>query len=384
MRDKIMTPFSTKKIIDSTLREGEQQTGIVFNYRHKIEIIEHLVQLRIEEIEIGIASSRSPELLSLIPQAVSIAENQSSIALWCRCREKDIEFANRCSPDMLSLSMPVSDILIHEKLAKNREWVLEKLGSSVHRAAQLGFESISVGLEDATRAAPDFLLDVAKLVDNSAACRLRLADTLGIASPGDISELVRSVQDTVTIPVGLHTHNDFGMATANAIAALDAGAQWTDATVLGIGERTGNCRLEEIVGYLALQKGVERYDVNALKTLCDIVADASNICIQPHHPVIGEQIFTCESGLHVHALAVNPKTYEPYDPWRLGRDRTLLFGSKTGKRAVQLALHSAGMLTTNELVENLVEEIRQHTRSGAKPLAQKELIHLARQRIRST
>ena len=376
-----MLDLSLKGIIDSTLREGEQRAGILFETHQKLEIVEKLTVLGIEEIELGVSSPRSPELLNLVPDAAQIAKGRTRIALWSRCNEEDIRFASQCKPDTLSLSIPVSDILIKEKLAHTRSWVLERLDRSITQALELGVETVSVGLEDATRADPEFLLRVAQVINNSGASRLRLADTVGIGSPGRITTLVKNVLEAVSIAVGVHTHNDFGMATANAIAALEAGAQWVDATVLGLGERTGNCRLEEIVGFLSLQKGMKRYQANSLKTLCDTVAAAAQTYINPHHPVVGKEIFTCESGLHVHGLAVNPKTYEPYDPLQLGRDRTLLFGSKTGKRAVQHTLHSAGMSFSNEQAEDLVQEIRHLTKSGTKPLVANELISLARQRI---
>jgi homocitrate synthase NifV len=376
-----MSDFALEGIVDSTLREGEQRAGVVFDCYTKLKIVDKLVSIGIEEIEVGVSTPRSPELLSLVPKAVKIAKGKNRISLWCRCHEEDIFFAHRCNPDSLSLSMPVSDILIREKLARNHIWVIERLERSISTALSLGFGSVSVGLEDATRADPEFLFHIIKLINDSGVSRLRFADTVGVASPGLISDMVKSIQERVSIPVGVHTHNDFGMATANAIAALEAGARWVDATVLGLGERTGNCRLEEIVGYLTLQKNIYRYGVNDLKILCDIVAKAANTIIHSHHPVIGEKIFTCESGLHVQALAMNPEAYEPYDPLRLGHNRKLLFGSKTGRRAVQKTLNSAGMNTSKEQAEDLVNEIRFLVKSGTKPLVEKELIHLARERI---
>ena len=378
-----MSDFSLKGIIDSTLREGEQRAGVFFEHHHKLDIVEKLVALGIEEIELGVASPRSPELLTLVPDALQIANKKAKIALWTRCNEEDIRFARQCTPDTLSLSIPVSDILIKEKLAHTRPWILEKLDRSIKQAVDLGFQTVSVGLEDATRADAAFLFRVVQVINNSGASRLRLADTVGIGSPGQISTLVKDIQKAGSIPIGVHTHNDFGMATANAMAALEAGAQWVDATVLGLGERTGNCRLEEIVGFLSLQKGIQRYQAENLKTLCDTVATAAQTHIHPNHPVVGKEIFTCESGLHVHGLTVNPKTYEPYDPLKLGRGRTLLFGSKTGKRAVQHTLHSAGMAFSSEQAEDLVQKIRLLAKSGAKPLVKNELIRLAREKIHS-
>lgn len=376
-----MQDFKRAGIVDSTLREGEQRAGVDFTFCQKLEIISCLAAVGIEEIEVGVASPRSPELPELVREARRRAGRKTRIALWCRCREDDILFAHCCGPDILSLSIPVSDILIRNKLGRTRSWVIEELERSIAQAGKLSFDAISVGLEDATRAEKGFLLEIARRIGNSPATRLRLADTVGIATPGVMMELVRAVRESTSAEVGVHTHNDFGMATANGIAALEAGAQWVDATVLGIGERAGNCRLEEIAGYLALQKGLERYNAGRLAGLCRTVATIAGCSIQPHHPVIGERLFMCESGLHVQALALSPETYEPYDPLLTGQNRTLLFGRKTGRRAVQQALNSAGIDASGEETENLVKEVRRLAGSGSPPLAEQELISLARQRI---
>jgi len=376
-----MSDFVLKGIIDSTLREGEQTAGVAFSREKKLEIIRRLALLGVEEIEIGVASPRSPELFSLVTEALLISQGTCRISLWSRCLEEDIRFAHRCSPDTLSLSMPVSDIHLQEKLKRDRQWVLDSLDRSISTALQLGFTTVSVGFEDATRADPDFLIQAAESILRSGASRLRLADTLGIASPGTITQLVKEVQKHVPISVGVHTHNDFGMATANAIAALEAGAEWVDATVLGLGERAGNCRLEELVGYLALNKGFDHYRPEELHNLCRAVSQAARIPIPANQPVVGEAIFTCETGLHVQGLLQNSDTYEPYKPERIGRKRTLLFGGKTGRSAVRNGLASLGLNVTGKDADDLVTRIRHVAKLKGTPLGEQDLLLLAQQTI---
>jgi homocitrate synthase NifV len=375
-----MSDFVLKGIIDSTLREGVQTPGVAFSRDQKLKIIQCLVTLGIEEIEIGVASQRSPELCSLVAEAVCIARGTCRISLWSRCLVEDIKFARRCNPDTLSLSMPVSDIHLQEKLNRDRHWVLENLDRSITTALEFGFATVSVGLEDATRADSDFLRQAAETIAKSGASRLRLADTVGIASPGTITKLVKGVQEIVSIPVGIHTHNDFGMATANAVAALDAGAGWVDATVLGLGERAGNCRLEEIVGYLSLNKNIDHYSPKELHKLCNVISQAARIAIPANHPVVGDAIFTCETGLHVQGLLQNPCTYEPFEPERMGRKRTFLFGGKTGRSAVQNRLTSLGYNVTGEDAEKLVVHIRHVAKQKGAPLGEQDLVMLAQQK----
>lgn len=371
-------------IIDSTLREGEQPPGVLFSDVMKLETVRALAKVGIEEIELGVATPRSPGLISLVTEAQRLLNGNTKTSLWCRCLEEDIRFTARCRPDILSLSIPVSDIHLREKLRRNREWALERLKESIETALKLGLPAVSVGFEDATRADQDFIILAARTAVRAGAKRIRLADTVGIASPGTVSAMIKNISAAVAVPLGFHAHNDFGMATGNAMAALEAGAQWVDATVLGLGERAGNCRLEEIVAYLKLRNDAGRYKPEELLNLCILVADAARESISNRHPVVGEAIFTCETGLHVQGLTSNPEIYEPYPPARIGRHHTLQFGSKTGKRAVGDRLASLGIIMAESDVENLVDEIRQQAAQTSCPLDDVSLLQLAGRRIRQS
>jgi homocitrate synthase NifV len=182
-----MTDFTLAGIIDSTLREGEQTPGVSFCREQKLKIVQLIAASGVDEIEIGVATPRSPELLSLVEEAALIVRGTSRISLWSRCLTEDIQFAARCNPDTLSLCMPVSDIHLQEKLHRDRQWVLENLDRSITNALELGFATVSVGLEDATRADPDFLHQAVEVICRAGASRLRLADTVGIASPAMIT-----------------------------------------------------------------------------------------------------------------------------------------------------------------------------------------------------
>ncbi len=363
-------------IIDSTLREGEQAPGVRFCCRDRTALIRALLAVGVDEIELGIASPANDHIPGLMAETRRLAEGGCRLALWSRCRPEDIAFAARCRPDVLSLSIPVSDLHISQRLRRDRAWVLRTVAASIHRARSLGMERVALGLEDGSRADQDFLLQVAETAATSGAFRVRLADTVGICSPGAITALVRKLRGTVDIDIGVHCHNDFGMATANSIAALEAGAAWLDATVLGIGERAGNCRLEEVIGFLALQQGSNRYRPEQLPSLCRLLAGAAGLTIAGNHPLVGRELFTCETGLHQHGLAVNPATYEPYDPGRVGAQRQLLFGLKTGTRAIHLQLASQGIELSQRQLQHLVSSVR----AGGEPLDREQLLLLASRR----
>ncbi len=371
-----MTP-NFHGIIDSTLREGEQTPGVRFSQEHRCAIIRQLCQVGVEEMELGVASAKNCHLPELFAFARKMANGQQRLGLWCRCHSEDIEFAATCRPDVLSLSIPASDLHISQRLQKDRGWVLATLRQAVAQARELGVPFISLGLEDATRAEPEFLCQLARTAVDCGVQRLRLADTVGIGSPATMTAMVKMILQTSGLPCGVHTHNDFGMATANAIAAIEAGASWIDATVLGLGERAGNCRLEETVAFLCLQKGMECYQISFLPALCRTVSKATGFAIACNHPVVGESIFTCETGLHLHGLTVNPDTYEPYSPDKVGASRTLHFGHKSGKRALCNHLAALGHPIDDNKAEALTRQLRNLPDLPAQGLSDPELLRLA-------
>jgi len=372
-------PTHTSIIIDSTLREGEQTPGVRFSQEDRCAVIEQLCQVGIEEIELGVASEKNnhlPELFNLARNIIAKSGTAQQLGLWCRCREEDISFAASCRPDVLSLSIPASDLHISERLRKDRKWIMDTLQTAAAQAKDAGIPFLSLGLEDATRADPAFLCQLANTAAGCGIQRLRLADTVGIASPATITALVQMIRRQSGLPCGVHTHNDFGMATANAIAAIDAGASSIDATVLGLGERAGNCRLEEAAAFLCLQKGKERYQINLLSRLCQTISKAAGITIAGNHPIVGAAIFTCETGLHLHGLTVNPDTYEPYPPDKVGATRTLRFGHKSGKRALGNHLAALGHPVDDSMADALTEHLRTMPGLPAQGLSNPELVKL--------
>jgi len=363
--------------IDSTLREGEQTPGVRFCREQRFAIIRRLCRVGVEELELGVASAKNNYLPELLTFARQISKGEQRLGLWCRCLPDDIEFAASCRPDVLSLSIPASDLHIIERLQKDRAWILAAVRRAVGQVRESGIPFISLGLEDATRADSDFLCQLARTAADCGVQRLRLADTVGIASPATMTTMVKMIREQSGLPCGVHTHNDFGMATANAIAAIEAGASWIDATVLGLGERAGNCRLEEAVAFLCLRGGMERYQPHLLPALCQTVSRATGFAIANNHPIIGAAIFTCETGLHLHGLTVNPSTYEPYSPDKVGARRTLRFGAKSGKRAISNHLAHLGCPIDDHRAATLSTQLRNLTDRQGQGLSTPELLRLA-------
>jgi len=363
-----------KGLIDSTLREGSQTFGLAFNPVQKKAIFADLCLAGIEEIEIGLATLMNKDLPELV-EFCRAHDPGRSIGLWCRCRREDILYAAELKPDVVSLSIPVSDLHIEKKFNRDKAWALDAAKSSIYYAKQLGFKKVSLGLEDSTRADRSFLKKMAERSIDAGVDRLRLADTVGIAHPHEIAELVKEIKGMGPVEVGVHMHNDFGMATANSLAALDAGAEWADVTVLGLGERAGNARLEELASYLTLHRK-KAYKLEILKWLAMKVANMSGRAIDPHSPIIGERIFYCETGLHLQGIIKDSATYEPFSPSIVGATRKLEYGSKIGRKEILSYLREMKRQAANINLDEIVTKVRKKAEVVGRPLRRSEILSL--------
>lgn len=368
-----MTP--NYHIIDTTLREGEQTPGLLFSLPEKKRILDGLVKIGIPEAEVGLASPLHPCPGALIDYCRS-THPQLKLSLWSRCKKEDIIHAAKLSPDILSLSVPVSDIHLGERLHKDRLWAQQTMIKSIELASKSGL-AVSIGFEDATRSDANFLLLMAKTAEQYGVARIRIADTVGIASPAQFAAMITALKKAgIGCQLAVHTHNDFGMATANGVAALEAGAESVDVVVLGLGERTGCARLEEIVGYLSLARGIPGLKAEFLKPLARYMADISGRMIAGNRPVIGEDIFTCETGLHLQGLQNNPQTYEPFNPARVQAERRLLFGAKSGRQAIVQRMSQLQSGNANRLSAATIETIRETAARIRRPLSDAELVQI--------
>lgn len=367
--------YPIKGLIDSTLREGEQMAGVYFTLEQKVDIVRRLGQVGIEEMELGVVSADDPEISDLLARATQEAP-VARLALWCRCLPRDIEAGIRLRPDVLSISLPISDLHLQKRLQKDRPWVLSQLTSAVAQARAGGIPYISLGLEDATRTDPEFFWAVCRHAAAVGVDRVRLADTLGVLTPTQLARMVKRCKQEFPLEIGVHTHNDFGMATANTIEALEAGADWADVSVLGLGERAGIARLEEVIGYLRLMRGRSQYDTTQLIGLCKAISRATSIPIYPHHPIAGRRIFACESGLHLDGLAKDSATYEPYPPERVQGTRKISLGKKAGHNAVLIKLRDLGVEISREEISCLVPRLRSVSRGLGRPLSDGEVLQL--------
>lgn len=227
------------KIVDTTLRDGEQRPGIALGISEKINIAKMLSNIGTYQIEAGIPSMGGDEkkyILKLMQLGL-----KSRISVWNRMSINDIKDSIDCTPDIIHISVPVSDIQINKKLQKTRIWVEENMKKCIDYAKDKGYE-VTVGLEDASRADPEFLMKTIGTARAMGIKRIRYADTVGVLYRQSVYNQIKKIKDQfANIELEIHAHNDLGMAVSNSTSALRAGAQYVDCTIGGIGERAGNC-----------------------------------------------------------------------------------------------------------------------------------------------
>ncbi|MDR3595267.1 homocitrate synthase [Clostridium sp.] len=231
-------------IVDTTLRDGEQSAGKAFSIDEKIEIAKYMDENYIYLIEAGIPAMGDLEK-ECIKRIISTRKN-SLISTWNRMNKKDIANSFECKPDIIHISVPTSDIQIYSNLRKDKEWIEGNLRECVYFAKNKGYE-VTIGFEDASRADINYLIKLCGIVKALDVKRVRYADTVGILMPSTVSKAVKGIIDNTGMEIEIHAHNDFGMALPISIEAIKSGAKYVNCTLDGIGERTGNCNLQEFI-----------------------------------------------------------------------------------------------------------------------------------------
>lgn len=378
----LLTEFSQKagteidpkniKIDDTTLRDGEQTAGVVFANDEKIHIAKMLDKVGVHQIEAGIPTMGGDEK-EAIKKIASLGLN-CSILGWNRAVKSDIDASLECGVDAVAVSISSSDIHIEHKLRKSREWVLESVKTSVDYAK--GFNLyVSVNAEDASRSDMEFLLSFARTARDAGADRLRYCDTLGILDPFETFMRVKNIIDIIGIDIEMHTHNDFGMAIANAIAGIKAGATYVNTTINGLGERAGNAAFEELVMALKYIEGVDMgFNTTLFRALSEYVAGASNRILPTWKPIVGGNLFVYESESKASGVLANPETYELFKEKDVGLERKVILGKYSGVNTIIYKLNTLGFKISRKEAEELAEIIRNKTASLKRALFDSEII----------
>ena len=319
------------RIFDTTLRDGEQTPGISLSPDQKLAIAKKLDILGVDAIEAGFPVISEGEF-----KAVKMIASEGLSADICglaRTNKKDIDAAVDAGLKYIHTFIATSDIHLEYKLKMTREQALEKAIEAVEYGKSRGLQ-VEFSAEDATRTDRTFLKHVFGEVAKAGADRIDIPDTVGYSTPEYIAEITRDAIEVTKLPISVHCHNDFGLAVANALSGIRAGAKCAHVTINGIGERAGNAALEEFVMALKCLPSDQKYETGIKSELLyetsRFISKTVGIIVQPNKAIVGTNAFGHESGIHTHGVLSNPLTYEPISPELVGRKRWLQVGKHAG------------------------------------------------------
>jgi len=344
-------------IFDTTLRDGEQTPGVSLTPEKKLEIARKLDEFGVNIIEAGmtITSLGEREAIKLIANANLNAEVYSG----CRMVKTEIEYSKQLGVSGVQIIVPTSKLHQEVKLGKKREEVTKIAVETVKFAKSLGLK-VGVSAEDASRTELTYLIELFTKLQDAGVDRVCYCDTVGVLVPEETYKIFRKLVSTLEIPIEVHCHNDFGLATANTIAALKAGAKVFHCTVNGIGERAGNTPVEEVVMVLRqLYNRILPVKYEKIFELSREIALKTNVQVPANKAIVGVNAFTHESGIHTDGMFKDIRMYEPFPPEIVGRKRKYVIGKHSGRNQVKASLEELGFHLTDDQIAAIVQKVKQ-------------------------
>ncbi len=362
------------KILDTTLRDGEQTPNVALSVDDKLKIAQALDELGVDIIEAGFAVNSEGEAEAV--KRIAGAGLKSEICSLCRASAQDIDAALACDVDSVHIFLATSKVHLEKKLKITQQEAVEKAVASVQYAKQHGLVA-EFSCEDATRTELPFLNIVHKAVEDAGVDRIDIPDTVGVMTPQAMMQFVAQIRKNTKVPLAVHCHDDFGLSVANSLAGVLGGAEEVHVTVNGLGERAGNAALEEVVmGLQAFYNLKTRINTRKMAFVSRLVSQLTGIAVQPNKAIVGENAFSHEAGIHVHGVLSESSTYEPMRPEIVGKERTLVVGKHSGVHAVQNKLKEYGLDLTPDQMKEVVTRIKKYAESGKK-LDDAELLAVA-------
>ncbi len=334
--------------------------GVELDFHDKMEILRALDELGVDVIEAGFPASSEIDYKTV--KTASQEASKAKIAALARAHPRDVDEAAAAEAHVIHVFIATSDVHLRYKLRMTRDQVMERAIEAIERARSYG-ATVLFSAEDATRSDLRFLVKVYRSVVEAGVGYINIPDTVGVATPWYMEWLVSLVKRSLPsrVWIDVHCHNDFGMATANTLAGVKAGANGVQVTVNGFGERAGNAALEEVVAALHYLLGRSTsVRMELLTPISQLVASKFGIKIPPNKAIVGYNAFAHESGIHVHGVLKNPATYEPLSPEAVGNRRRIVLGRHSGRASVEWALQNIGVDPEPALVEFILDKLKEN------------------------
>ncbi len=369
------------RLLDTTLRDGEQAVGVIFTPREKRQIASLLAAIGIPAIEAGYPTLGPEEQACIMAVVEAGLKTRSGddldVYAFTRARREDVQASANCGVHGVVISISTSDSHIQRKYQHPKEWVLERISEAADEARRLGLK-FTISAEDASRTELTTLIEFYRLAAELGAERVRYCDSLGIEDPYTTYKRIKFINQEITLPLDMHMHNDFGMATANALAGVRAGAGGVIGSIGGIGERTGNSAIEEVTMALKHLYDVDLgIDTARFREVAEYVAQASQRAIPIWKAIVGTNVFAHESGIHADGILKNPDSYEAFSPDEVGLERQIVIGKHSGTAAlVHKFTAEFGIKLDEPAAQALLERVRSAAVELKRPLFTKELMLL--------
>lgn len=359
-------PFSHPvEFYDNTMREGEQTPGAKFTPDEKLELAMALDDFGMHWANVGFPAS-SPEEFEAVARVTGAGLKRMKTAALCRLLPSDIDITVKSGVDLVSVFVAASDTHLEHKYHISESEMIARIEKFVPYAKASG-RMVAFSVEDATRAPLPRLVRMLQAAEAGGADYHMLGDTVGILTPISAYMMTRVLTSAVKNPIGLHFHNDLGLALANTLAGLHAGGHFAQVTVNGAGERAGNVCLEEAAVFFKVKYGMDfGFKLNKLASLCALAHRMCGTEAPAHKAVTGKWAFTHESGIHVAGVLASPETYQPYPPELIGRHHEIVFGKHSGRHGVRYYAETQGIALSDDGCQEVLDHIRKYDK-GAGP-----------------
>ena len=353
---KTMKLPKTVRILDTTLRDGEQTPGVAITVDEKIRIAKKLDKLGVDTMEVGFPAS-SPGEMRAAREILKLGLN-SQICGLARVLRSDLDAAIDSGVDYIHTFIGTSPLHREYKLKMSQEEILNKSVDSIEYIKDHGITA-EFSAEDATRTEFNYLKEIYNAVEEAGVDYINVPDTVGVMVPASMRWIISEIKKNIKVPISVHCHDDFGMAVANSLSAVEAGASQVHVTINGLGERAGNTSLEEVVMALTSQYHIQtNINTKLLVDTSEFVSRITGIKMPPNKAIVGENAFAHEAGIHVHGVLQKAETYEPITPEMVGHTRRIVLGKHTGANAIKSKLEEYGIELNEDQFCKVFDQIK--------------------------